>query len=95
MFEMKNHVRSLIMFSLKFIDRYKLWADECSKLFQGVDILCVEAIHTKKDTERIIEVRLDSGVSATINKEEQRMLSRQSNEMSCGFEDSFLLCYKA
>jgi len=39
------------------ICRYKNWADECAGLFDGLDILCVEIIHTKDDKEYIIEVR--------------------------------------
>eukprot|EP00111_Clytia_hemisphaerica_P004942 TCONS_00014199-protein len=37
-------------------ERYKNWADECAGLFDGLDILSVEVIHTKDDKEYIIEV---------------------------------------
>jgi hypothetical protein len=39
-----------------FIFRYKLWADECAKMFGGLDILCVEAIQTGDGKEYVIEV---------------------------------------
>ena len=45
--------------SFRFIcytDRYKLWADECAKMFGGLDILCVEVIQTADGKEYIIEV---------------------------------------
>ena len=34
-----------------------MWIEECSKLFGGMDILCVEAIQGKDKKEHIIEVR--------------------------------------
>jgi len=56
-------------------DRYKQWADECSKLFDGIDILCVEAIHTKSNTEKIIEVT-DTGMTGSSDqiKEDMRLI---------------------
>lgn len=36
--------------------RYRFWADECSQLFGGLDILCVKAIRTKDNQEFIIGV---------------------------------------
>lgn len=37
-------------------DRYKLWADECSKMFGGLDLCSVEVIQTAGGQEYIIEV---------------------------------------
>jgi len=38
-------------------DEYKFWADEAAKLFGGLDIVSVDAIHNSKDgKEYIMEI---------------------------------------
>lgn len=42
--------------AIKMDDIFKLWIDECSKLFGGMDILTVDAVHTKDGKYYILEI---------------------------------------
>jgi len=39
-----------------FAPRYKMWVDECAKLFGGLDIASVKAIRARDGSEYIIDV---------------------------------------
>jgi len=38
--------------------RYRLWADECSQLFGGLDVLAIQAVQAKDGREYIIDVSI-------------------------------------
>ena len=51
-----------IMHLFQVTEQYQLWADETSKLFGGLDICTVDAIHdATTSTEQIMEVRVGQG----------------------------------
>jgi glutathione synthase/RimK-type ligase-like ATP-grasp enzyme len=52
--------------------RYKLWADEVAAAFPGMDILTVDAVHTKDGKEYILEIN-DTASGLLISREEEDM----------------------
>jgi glutathione synthase/RimK-type ligase-like ATP-grasp enzyme len=49
-------VGSSLLEEITVEDHMKLWAVEASKLFGGMDILTVDAIHTKEGKDVILEI---------------------------------------
>ena len=71
----KTNMGSAVVEEIQLTERYKLWADECAKMFGGLDFLCVEAIQTGDGKEYIIEVN-DTGMklfSETKEEDTQRI----------------------
>lgn len=54
--EWKTNTGTSMVSPLELTEQYKLWADEASQLFGGMDILSVDAVHTVDGNEYILEV---------------------------------------
>ncbi|KAH3759174.1 synapsin II [Pelomyxa schiedti] len=53
--------------------RYKLWADECSKLFGGLDILGLDLLHSKTDDKEYILELNDTAIGLVHVHEDEDM----------------------
>jgi hypothetical protein len=52
----KSHFGGSMLTEIELTPEYKLWADECSKMYGGMDLLAVDAIRGKDGKDYIIEV---------------------------------------
>jgi len=52
----KGNVGTCILEEIPVSDSFHLWATECGKLFGGLDILTVDAIHTSDGKDWILEM---------------------------------------
>ncbi|ETO17977.1 synapsin IIa [Reticulomyxa filosa] len=52
----KSHFGGAALMGDELTPQYKLWVDECSKLFGGMDILAIDGIHGKNGKDYIIEL---------------------------------------
>jgi len=67
----KTNTGTSMLEEIPVTDRYKMWADECSKLFGGLDILAVDAIHdSKSGKEYILEVN-DTAIGLGPEKQDE------------------------
>lgn len=49
---------------------YRVWVDECSKMFGGIDILAVDAIHSTDGKEYILEMN-DGSIGLAPDRENE------------------------
>ena len=70
----KTNVGTSILEDIPMTEQYKLWIDECSKLFGGMDILAVDAIHNKLDNKDYILELNDTSIGLGPLHEDEDML---------------------
>lgn len=66
----KGNVGTCVLEEIEVTDTFREWAEECGKLFGGMDILTVDAIHSKDGKDYILEINDTASGFAPANMEE-------------------------
>eukprot|EP01129_Flabellula_baltica_P015442 TRINITY_DN7875_c0_g1_i2.p1 TRINITY_DN7875_c0_g1~~TRINITY_DN7875_c0_g1_i2.p1 ORF type:complete len:225 (-),score=51.25 TRINITY_DN7875_c0_g1_i2:22-696(-) len=75
--------------SMEVTDQFKMWADECSNLFGGLDMLGIDVLHTEDGRDIIIEVN-DCGTGLVYEYQDEdlqhikELVLNKMNEVFCG-----------
>eukprot|EP01095_Lingulamoeba_sp_RSL-Kostka_P013988 TRINITY_DN594_c3_g1_i2.p1 TRINITY_DN594_c3_g1~~TRINITY_DN594_c3_g1_i2.p1 ORF type:complete len:127 (-),score=44.30 TRINITY_DN594_c3_g1_i2:57-437(-) len=77
----KGNVGTSFIEEVEVTDKYKFWATECSKLFGGLTIFTVDAIHTKDDEgiERDYIIEINDSASGFLNDNLEEDMNDVSN----------------
>jgi len=70
----KSNVGTAILEDVPVTEQYKLWVDECSKLFGGMDILAVDAVHNDVTGKDYILECNDTSIGLGPEHEEEDVL---------------------
>jgi glutathione synthase/RimK-type ligase-like ATP-grasp enzyme len=77
-----NSGRGAIIEEIELTPEYKLWADECSKIFGGVDILGLDFVHDKA-TDKFVILELNDTAIGLVHRCEQEVRRKLVLSPSC------------
>jgi synapsin len=66
----KTNTGAAMLEEIPITDYYRLWVDECAKMFGGIDILAVDAVHSTDGKEYILEMN-DGSIGLSPEREEE------------------------
>ncbi|KAL6041769.1 Asparaginyl-tRNA synthetase, cytoplasmic (Asparagine--tRNA ligase) (AsnRS), variant 2 [Balamuthia mandrillaris] len=73
----KGNVGTCLLEEIEVTEKFREWAEECGKLFGGMDILTVDAIHTADGKDWILEINDTASGFAPCSLEEDMAVTRQ------------------
>jgi len=84
-FTWKTNTNTAEIHEIPLTDDYKLWADECSQLFGGIDVLALDAIVDENDKTYILELNSTAiGISPNDEQHVKEVLMERLKEIVDG-----------